>query len=174
MISGILVTIGALLSNCLSRNSQKCYHSMQICLFTRKKVPWVPMDFMGPMSMIICLMEMKILITSLYSQLIFESRQIQYENIEFFGILIEKEKSIDGQRTFYVHQPEYISKLRTIPKGSALEPFRSAGNAFSWLSHTRSDICLIVNRASIVTAETFGKKPVDDLNTSIGDVKDTK
>ena len=99
----------------------------------------------------------------------FESRQLEWDNIEFLGLKIETIKG-EGQY-FTISQPEYIDTLKPIPLDVCFQRFTSMRGAVAWLAQSRPEICCEVNRAAQVTDNTIAKKHIKELNKAMMRVK---
>jgi len=85
--------------------------------------------------------------------------------MEFIGVSI---KSAPGPpRVLSIDQTGYIDAARKLPLSISHGKFVSVRAAFSWLSHSRPDLCSAKNRAAQVTASTFREEHVKEMNKAI-------
>ena len=76
----------------------------------------------------------------------FDSREREWENVEFFGNNINS-----AQNKYYsVDQTKYCNRLVPLPTDVSLQSFRSKRSEVPWLTNSRPDICCAANRAAQV------------------------
>ena len=57
--------------------------------------------------------------------------------------------------------------MKSLPFEISFNCFSVAGKSFSWLSHSRPDLCYSINRVAQVTEEFFGKKHILGFNQAV-------
>ena len=101
-----------------------------------------------------------------------ESKPRVWDNMEFIGVSI---KTAPGPpRVLSIDQTGYIDAARKLPLSISYDKFVSLRAAFAWLAHSRPDLCCAINRAAQVTASTFRKEHIKELNKAIKHANATK
>lgn len=101
---------------------------------------------------------------------LFASKPIKYDNVEFFEIHIETENRLMVSESSTPIKKNNLSnsgRFRKILPLICSVPSGPRRATFIWLSHSRTDTCCAANRGAQVPTETFGKKAIDEINTSI-------
>ena len=99
----------------------------------------------------------------------FETKPREKEQIHFAGVYINKDAQ--GYR---IHQSRYIDRLTNLPNVSDFSNFRKARATLSWVIHSRSDVCVNVNKLAKVSEEQFERKHIKLLNSTVKYLMDTK
>eukprot|EP00170_Pyropia_yezoensis_P002201 contig_9242_g2205 len=94
----------------------------------------------------------------------FESKPREWDDTEFLGVCVRTLSK--PSRHFSLSQPEYVKLVQTMPLDVTYDKFISTRAAVAWLAHT--DLCAAINRAAQVSAKTFAKRHVQELNTVFG------
>lgn len=102
----------------------------------------------------------------------FDSKPREWDDTEFLGVRIRT--LLRPARHFTLSQPEYIKLVRTMPIDITYDTFVSTRAAFAWLGHSRPDLCAAINRAAQVSAKTFAKRHVQELNKAIKYARSTE
>ena len=98
----------------------------------------------------------------------FESRERQWDNVEFFGSEI-----MSRQGQFYnLSQAPHSKKLTVLPLNTTFTSFRSKRSEVAWVTNTRPDICCATNRAAQITERNFDVNAVKELNSAIKRLRD--
>lgn len=95
----------------------------------------------------------------------FKSSEREMDRFKFAGI--EVRKTDEG---ILLHQTEHASRIKPLPKDCQFREYRSLRQRLHWFTHTRPDICCVVNKATQVTDKTFGNKAIHDLNKVVNHV----
>lgn len=66
----------------------------------------------------------------------FESKEMEYDNITFAGIGIQKQG-----KEYLLNKSRYLTGLRDPPLNCSSESFRARRHEISWMTHTRPDLC---------------------------------
>eukprot|EP00170_Pyropia_yezoensis_P001216 contig_5399_g1220 len=101
----------------------------------------------------------------------FESKPREWDDTEFLGVCVLTLSK--RSRQFSLSQPEYVKLVKTMPLDVTYVKFISTRAAFAWLAHGRPDICAAINCAAHVSAKTFAKRHVQELNKAIKYAKST-
>eukprot|EP00170_Pyropia_yezoensis_P002751 contig_11549_g2756 len=101
----------------------------------------------------------------------FESKPREWDDTEFLGVCVRTLSK--PSRHFSLSQPEYVTLVHKMPLDVTYDKFISTRAAFSWLAHSRPDLCAAINRAAQVSAKTLAKRHVQELNKAIKYAKST-
>ena len=102
----------------------------------------------------------------------FESRDKEWDNLQFFGCTLQTVKP----GAFKVIQQDYIAKLGPVPADATFEHYRSFRAEIAWQTHMRPDVSCCANRAAQVVSEpsdNVREAHVKLLNSAIKKMRST-
>lgn len=73
-----------------------------------------------------------------------------------------------------MHQKHFAHKLNKLQVIDYFIAFQSLHHQLAWFTHSRSDLCAHANILSQVTANSFAKKHIKIISTSIRQIKESK
>ena len=93
----------------------------------------------------------------------FESRVREWDNVEFFGMKIERENG----NVISIYQPNHIERLTVVEATAPFSKLRSVRAAIAWIAYTRPDILCLVNKLAQVTVESYTREHIKMMNGCI-------